>query len=121
MILKLKDNHFMKSTKNTKYSNVKNMDTIARPFKRIRKLRTITRTKPCSTSVGHLTKIEDNKFVGTIYIDKDYNLCQRVKYPNIEIKFTVVKRRDKGTKDVWIIHRLPPKPREKYGVQIKRT
>ena len=83
----------MSSTRNTKFLQKNDLVTIARKYRRFRKLKSTIRPSNQKGICGHIVRLPDDNFIGQIYVDKDFNLVREDQKPNIELRFKAIKKR----------------------------
>ena len=80
-------------TKNTKFLPRNDLATIARKYKRFRKLKSTIRPSNQKGICGHIVRLPDDNFICQVYVDKDFNLVREDQKPNIELRFKAIKRK----------------------------
>lgn len=121
----LEDNHFMQSTQNIKFLKRKPLELTPRRWSYIKRLKTSIKQKAKLKGedyvVGNMSRLnsvyQEDMFIISIYIDKNFNLVNKHTFPNI--KLVVVAKRKKGPKDLWYITR-PTSEEDYVSTKIER-
>jgi len=108
----------MHSIKDIEFFTKRRLAITARRFKRIQKLRGVTRISGAPTSAGNITLVEGNRMIVDIYIDKNYNPVHKSVTPNINIKYWAV-RKNKN-KNSYILFPLKLDRDKDETIEIKR-
>lgn len=115
----------MQSTQNIKFLKRKPLELTPRRWSYIKRLRTSIKQKAKLKGedyvVGNMTRLnsvyQEDMFIISIYIDKNFNLVNKSTFPNI--KLVVVAKRKKGPKDLWYITR-PTSEEDYVSTKIER-
>lgn len=108
----------MHSIKDIEFFTKKFSAITAQRFKRIQKLRGVTRIKGAPTAAGNITKVKGNRMIVDVFIDKDFNPVSESKKPNINLKYWAVKKKNK--KNSYILFPLTLRKDEDEIIKIER-